>query len=435
MSELILELDTIVGKIKPMHSVNNGPSKGRSDQTRSNFDTYKDAHIPFARTHDSSFCAAYGGEHTVDVHNIFPNFDADEKDPASYDFTLTDEYMQTILDAGTEIFYRLGSKIEHETKKYGTLPPKDFHKWARICEHIIRHMNEGWADGHHFNIQYWEIWNEPDLGEKTWGGTREQFFDLYTITAKHLKSCFPKLKIGGPALAGRFDDFMLPFLAHLKENNVPLDFFSWHSYTIDPMDFVRSADTVRRYLNQYGYTETESILNEWNYVENWSSLWIRSLETEQSLRGAAFIAASMCACQKSPLDQLMYYDARLNSSMNGMFNQITLRPLKGYYPFKMFSTLYALKNEVTVTCDDPTVYCTAARDGDRFAAMIAHYSPDRNVDCARVTLSVHGIRKDAALECYLVDEDRTMTPVSPVVLTDGKAELSLSPDSFLLLKN
>ena len=68
MSELILNLDSTVGKIKPMHSVNNGPSKGRSDQTRSNFDTFKDAHIPLARTHDASFCPSYGGEHTVDVH-------------------------------------------------------------------------------------------------------------------------------------------------------------------------------------------------------------------------------------------------------------------------------------------------------------------------------------------------------------------------------
>ena len=57
----------------------------------------------------------------------------------------------------TKVFYRLGSKIEHNRKKYGTLVPKDPHKWAVICEHIIRHYNEGWADGFHLNMQYWEI--------------------------------------------------------------------------------------------------------------------------------------------------------------------------------------------------------------------------------------------------------------------------------------
>ena len=440
MSELILNLDSTVGKIKPMHSVNNGPSKGRSDQTRSNFDTFKDAHIPLARTHDASFCSAYGGEHTVDVHMIFPNFDADENDPASYDFDLTDEYMQTILDAGTKVFYRLGSKIEHESKKYGTLPPKDFAKWARICEHIIRHMNEGWSNCHHFGNEYWEFWNESDLSDtdkakKTWGGTTEQFFDLYTVTAKYLKSCFPNLKIGGPSLAYRFDGFMRPFLAHLRENDVPLDFFSWHSYSVNVGVITENAAIVRRILDEYGYTEAESILNEWNYVENWSSLWTRSLCEIQSLHGAAFIAATMCACQNSSIDHLMYYDARLNTSMNGMFSQITLRPLKGYYPFKMFSKLYELENQLSVENNTPNVYCTAARKDGNFAAMIAYYSPDKNADCTTFTLEVRGIAPDAELKCYLVDEDRVMTPVPNVVLHDGRVEMTLTPDSFLLLEN
>ena len=76
--------------------------------------------------------------------------------------------------AGTKVFFRLGQTIEHGPKKYGALPPKDFAKWARICEHVIRHYNEGWgvdkewttlnvAWSNQFNIVYWEIWNEPDL--------------------------------------------------------------------------------------------------------------------------------------------------------------------------------------------------------------------------------------------------------------------------------
>ena len=99
--------------------------------------------------------------------------------------------------AGTKVFYRLGSKIEHWPKKYGTLPPKDFKKWAVICEHIIKHYNEGWANGFHKNIEYWEIWNEPNLDpddsthKRCWGGTKLQFFEFYDVAATHLKQCFP----------------------------------------------------------------------------------------------------------------------------------------------------------------------------------------------------------------------------------------------------
>lgn len=147
---LTIEADPAVelGKIKPMNAVNNGPIKAKSSQSRGNFEAYRNLEIPYARNHDAAFCSAYGGNHTVDINFIFPDFSKDANDPASYDFAATDRYLKTIREAGTKIFYRLGSKIEHGVKKYGTRVPPDFKKWAVICEHIIRHYNEGWANGY-----------------------------------------------------------------------------------------------------------------------------------------------------------------------------------------------------------------------------------------------------------------------------------------------
>ena len=67
-----------VRAIKPMHAVNNGPSvkKPGGDQKNGNFEDYKAARIPFARTHDSINCVA-GGAHTCDINAIFPDFDVD----------------------------------------------------------------------------------------------------------------------------------------------------------------------------------------------------------------------------------------------------------------------------------------------------------------------------------------------------------------------
>ena len=134
MTELNIDLTKTAGKIKPMNAVNNGPVGGEARDS-GNFMLYKEAEIPYARNHDAAFYSDYGGEFTVDVHNIFRNFDADENDPSSYIFEPTDKYIKMTAAAGTETFYRLGSKIEHGFK-YGTYPPKDFLKWAKICEHI-----------------------------------------------------------------------------------------------------------------------------------------------------------------------------------------------------------------------------------------------------------------------------------------------------------
>jgi hypothetical protein len=148
--------DQAVGAIKPMHATNNGPvvllrdvENGTLHPFNNNLQAFKDAGIPYARTHDTTFYHRFGLEHTVDVYYVFPDFDADPTDPNNYDFACTDQYVQGCYLANTEVFYRLGHRIEHEIKKYGTLPPKDFQKWAVICEHIIRHHTEGWANGFH----------------------------------------------------------------------------------------------------------------------------------------------------------------------------------------------------------------------------------------------------------------------------------------------
>ena len=155
MADIRIDWKETIGVIKPMHAVNNGVAQGRMN----NFEDYRKAGFPYMRNHDASYCEEYGSEHCVDISAVFPDFDADPEDPASYEFTETDAYLGRNIEAGTKIFYRLGQGIEHTVKKYNVNPPKDFQKWSVICEHIIRHYNEGWADGHHWNLTYWEIWN------------------------------------------------------------------------------------------------------------------------------------------------------------------------------------------------------------------------------------------------------------------------------------
>lgn len=50
------DLNHILGPVKPMNAVNNGPIEGGSSQIRSNFKLWQAAKIPFARNHDAAFC-------------------------------------------------------------------------------------------------------------------------------------------------------------------------------------------------------------------------------------------------------------------------------------------------------------------------------------------------------------------------------------------
>lgn len=435
MSAVKLNFNNITGKIKPMHAVNNGPKRATKEQSRGNFDTFAELKIPYVRNHDASFCAAYGGEHTVDVHAIFPDFNKNPYDPASYDFALTDDYTQTIIDAGSKVFYRLGSKIEHWRKKYGTIVPADFYKWAVICEHIIMHYNEGWADGFHHNIEYWEIWNEPEGISQTgdtpnWSGTFEQFYDFYEEVSLHLKKRFPKLKIGGPAVTSAYTQpFMDGFAKALTKNDrkLPLDFYSYHSYTTDPYEIGRSAQEARKYLDDIGYTETELILNEWNYVENWTEKFVDSILAIIGMRGAAFTAACMSIAQKSPLDMFMYYDARIDTAFNGLFDLYTLRPLHTYYVFKMFSDLYEIHNEAESVSDDREIFVTAASNGKQKAAMITYYSKNKESNAKIVT--IEGLC-DGEWKMKILNSGNVMKD-NILFVDNGKAEIQLANETVI----
>ncbi|MBQ3064246.1 MAG: hypothetical protein IJC99_05560 [Clostridia bacterium] len=433
-----------MGPVKPMHGVNNGPVyKFGADQRITNLWSFQAAGIPYARTHDASCCYSYGGEHTIDVHAIFPDFDADATDPASYDFDITDDYMRVIEESGAKCFYRLGSKIEHWRKKYGTLPPKDYHKWAVICEHIIRHYTEGWANGFHMDVPYWEIWNEPDLDpddsthKRCWGGTAKQFYEMFGVAYRHLKACFPHLKIGGPAVATMRDEpWLNDFFASLGD--IKPDFFSWHVYGSTVEKVQKRIRLAREMLDRYGLTETESILNEWNYVKGWhDDVWVYSLKAEKGLKGAAFIAAVMEMSQGEPLDNLMFYDAR-PGAMNSLFNtDLICECLKGYYPFYMFNQLYRQKESVAVETEGDCVWAAAAA-GEEQCVMLTHFEDNDEAPAREVKVLFENVenKNGVRVEYYLLDADHDAALVREEIFTASEfaAYLTLPLFSTYLIK-
>ncbi|MBQ9704530.1 MAG: hypothetical protein IJV68_08340 [Clostridia bacterium] len=435
MSTVNINSTKRIGKMKVMHAVNNGPCVSSGVQTRGNQDDYRAARFKYARNHDAAFHAGYGGEHTVDIHAIFPNFDADVSSPDSYEFATTDHYIMNTVKYGAEPFYRLGSKIEHGVKKYGTCVPKDFQKWAEICEHIIRHYTEGWANGFNYKITYWEIWNEPDLinddgSSPCWQGTEEQFAELYTVAATHLKKCFPNLKIGGPASVGD-EAWMSRFLDRVSKKNVPIDFFSYHWYWTEPKDMSAKCTRVRKLLDSYGYTNAETVLNEWNYVRGWTEEFVYSIEQIISMKGAAFFAACMLECQNNPsIDMLMYYDAR-PGTFNGLFDFYTYRPLKGYYSFYQFANLYDLEDQYEAISDDDNVYAVCAKKGDRVAVMLTYYSENDNDGAKYVTINADSSLDGAKI--LITDKDRTMAEYSAAKIKDGKVTLRLERNSVIYI--
>lgn len=437
-----VNFDNIINKIKPMHAVGQPPfTGGFASINFTPMEILRDANIPYSRLHDVA--GAFGGNRYVDIPNIFRDFDADENDPSSYDFAFTDELIKALISYGVEPYFRLGVTIENQChiKAYRIHPPKDYGKWARICEHIIRHYNEGWANGYSFNIKYWEIWNEPenrDIPEKNqmWTGTAEQFYELYDTTAKHLKKCFgDKIKVGGYAACGFYGifgnpekygmdlakreedlytnsknvyrvEFFLNFIKYVKEHGSPLDFFSWHTYGgIDIIPY--EADFVDKVLTENGFGHIENHLNEWNLSHN------RKLNTSCSYASANDMAI-MIAMQHKKTDMLMYYDARYVSvsAYGGFYDLATFEPSCVYYAFKAFGELFELGNEVECSAGDD-VYAIAASDGERKSVILSNIGSDTKVELAL----------PSGFYVYILDKENLIT------------KTELNPNEFTLREN
>lgn len=433
-----IDTDKIIGKIKPMHAIGQPPKTGL---TNSLFHYLKEAGIPYSRLHDVG--GWLGGGLYVDIPNLFRDFDADENDPESYDFTFTDTLIQGLVEVGCEPYFRLGVTIENEHKRkvYRIFPPKDPAKWARICEHVIRHYREGWADGFHYNITYWEIWNEPDdcytaKSSAMWKGTPEQYYELYSVTAKHLKKCFgDSIKVGGYGHCGLYDydkdpdlegidrfptfiedpdfdrgdtagnfysftiSFMHEFFRYQKKTGAPIDFFSWHVYNrheTTRKDFrviANHAQYCRNILDKYGYTNAEHHLNEWN-------LWTYDVTRRDVPNVSSRSLAFMLMMQNTSTDIMCFYDAGIGySPYRALINSDTGAPYRNYYAFSSFNTLYQLKNQVFTESDDEMVFVGAARQGKRASVVISNVN-DFDVE---LSIDIKGISMDY-VQIHRIDE-------------------------------
>ncbi|MBQ6914307.1 MAG: right-handed parallel beta-helix repeat-containing protein [Kiritimatiellae bacterium] len=408
-----VDFAALAGRIKPVNGVGQPPIQGYTGYGM--FHYLKEAGIPYSRLHDVG--GAFGKNIFVDIPSLFRDFDADETDPKNYDFAFTDLMLEQLVANGVEPYFRLGVTIENraDVRAYRVLPPKDYAKWARICEHVVRHYTEGWAGGYKWKISHWEIWNEAD-GHETpetncmWRAPFSEYCRFYDVAAKHLKAKFSHLMIGGYAgcgfyavtktrhhvqNTGRYSHLFQcfhDFVAYVREHRSPLDFFSFHCYD-DPVNAGKQNEYVRRYLDANGFEKTELSLNEW--------MPFTAIQQTGSARQAALIAAMVAVMQNGPIDDAAIYDAKCGPGVySPFFDPATRKPRRAYWVYYAFNELRQLKNAVRVEGCPSGVYAVAADDGEGTGAIfLANTSR-----AARPVAFDFGGRE--AVSCRVVDETR-----------------------------
>ena len=436
MHKITLDPSRTLGPIRDLHGVGGGPVTNHFAYDAT--EDFRAAGIPYCRTHDIEY--PFGAGEFVDIHCIFRDFDKDENDPAAYNFTFTDEYLKAICNAGAKPLIRLGSSIEHQPVKLYIHPPKDFAKWGRVCSHIVAHYNEGWANCFHMGIEYWEIWNEPDIA-MCWTGTEAQFLELYAAAAPIIKREHPDVKVGGCAWAITYGSFAERWLAYVKEKKLPMDFYSWHLYMHAPFELTDAADRTMALLRKYGFGDTEQIFDEWNYAI-WEDRLQRCYDLHKTAFECAFMAAIMSTLQRTAVSKAMYYDVQMNlsASWNGVFaprpetahasRRVPLR-LPGYYALYAWNELKKRGTQIEAAADSPDLYVTAAKDAaGGISLLVSYYNDDARYGEAAPPDAEIGIVCPGApaFTAYIVEDGRTFVPVP---LENGKLRLKGNSCAYL----
>lgn len=106
--------------------------------------------------------------------------------------------------------------------------PDNFNKWGEFITALVQHFENRYGKE---EVEKWffEVWNEPNLNI-FFDGTQSDYYKLYTVTAKAIKSVSSTYRVGGPATAGAA--WIPETIQYCKKHDIPLDFISTHQYGV-----------------------------------------------------------------------------------------------------------------------------------------------------------------------------------------------------------
>jgi xylan 1,4-beta-xylosidase len=281
------------------------------------------------------------GFNYIRMHGLFGDdmgvYREDKAGHPQYNWQYIDELYDFLRSIGMKPFVELGFMPQAMASGTQTIfwwrgnvtLPKDLGKWEGLIHAFVAHLKERYGDDE-VRTWYFEVWNEPNLSG-FFAGTQQDYFDLYAVTARAIKSVSPQYKVGGPATAGC--GWIPEFINFCATNHSPVDFISTHTYGVvsgyldengnagtvfspDRSSISRDVIRVRRQIAESVFPKLELHFTEW------SSSYTPFDPIHDSYHSAAFI-----------LDKLKNTGTNAQSMSYWVFTDIFEEPGPRWTPF------------------------------------------------------------------------------------------------------
>ncbi len=178
------------------------------------------------------------------------------------------------------------NKTRYKGKMFNTSPPEDYALWEEVCYQYTKHIVERYGI-ERVSQWYMQCYNEPDIPaffmsdipHKDAHVRVQEYCKLYEAFEHGIRRVSDEIKIGGPAsTCDHIPRFMGPWLKYVKENNLKLDFISFHNYGAGPLDVnagiskinannhIRLQERYMKVITECGFGDLPIIVDEWGMM-------------------------------------------------------------------------------------------------------------------------------------------------------------------------
>lgn len=172
---------------------------------------------------------------------IYREIEVDGQVHPFYNFTYIDRIFDSFLELDIRPFIEIGFMPKLLASGEETIftwegnvtPPNNYNKWRNLIKAVVSHFIERYGTEEVLKWPF-EIWNEPNLVNFWKDADKAEYFKLYKETTNVIKEVNRDIQVGGPAICGGSDEWIIEFLEFCRDEDVSVDFVSRHAYTSKP---------------------------------------------------------------------------------------------------------------------------------------------------------------------------------------------------------
>ena len=205
----------------------------------------------------------------IRVDHIYDFYEIVQGSPGnlSFDFSKFDLLLNDILATGAKPYIALSYMPPAISAGDIVALPQNWNDWSLTVQKTVEHV----SGTRGINDVYYEVWNEPDLfgGFKYYGDKSYLTLYSYAVAGANRAGGVKPFKIGGPAITALYKNWFDALARAAVQNNLRLDFFSWHRYNHDVDQYRKDMADVQNWLQKYpSLANIELHITEWGHDSN-----------------------------------------------------------------------------------------------------------------------------------------------------------------------